>query len=259
MTKDPTRLRHDDAFADELRSDLERAQQEDQGYDVVAGLARFEASIAALPGAGSVDPTAGTGTSASAGAGAGAGISKATLTIVAAIVGVVGVGVVSWQLSGGPEEPAVRVVATSAPIQADARAADATDVPPAAAFPPAVPPPVINPANPETTTADPVQRDPGAKRSPRKGGDPAGLAEEMRATQAAKKALATSPKRALELLGKANRKFSGGVFVEERRGLEVLALFEVRRTDAARRKAKAYLSRHPKGTYADRIRAKLGD
>lgn len=251
MNTDPTRLSGDEGISDALRTDLERAKEQDHGYDVVAGLARFEASIAAAPTATSVDPTAA----------ASAGASKATLTIVAAVVGVVAVGIVGWQVASGPGQTESRVVAVESPPVAETRPPKADANTSSRSFPAPVPPPPAAPLGRDNAidspkTAAPKQRTPNTPTAKSNGNN---LAAEMKATQAAKQALTTSPKRALELVSEANREFVGGVFTQERRGIEVLALFELGRTDTARRKAKRYLSKQPKGTYADRIRAKLGD
>jgi hypothetical protein len=80
------------------------------------------------------------------------------------------------------------------------------------------------------------------------------LAREMAATAAAKRALASDPAQALELVAAADREFASGVYKEDREGIAVLALAKLGRTAHARERGQAYLAAHPKGSYADRIR-----
>jgi hypothetical protein len=91
------------------------------------------------------------------------------------------------------------------------------------------------------------------------GDDADALAREMAATAAAKRALATDPARALELVAEADRTFAQGVYSEDREGIAVLALARLGRDAETRTRGEAYLSAHPKGSYADRIRALLGE
>lgn len=81
----------------------------------------------------------------------------------------------------------------------------------------------------------------------------------MKATNAAKRALATDPARALRLVRDADATFAGGVFGPERAGIAVLALLGSGDVSQARRKAAAYLRKHPKGAYARRIRRAFPD
>ena len=80
---------------------------------------------------------------------------------------------------------------------------------------------------------------------------------EMEATNRARKALASNPARALELAREADEEFAGGLFGEQRDGIKALAQLAMGKTDAGRKAAEAYLRKHPKGTYADKLRSKL--
>ena len=271
MSQDPQRLFESTDAAAELRADLERAREDDPaGYDVAAGLAAFEASLAAPPpGVEAV----------SAGAG-----SKAMTWIIVAVVGAATAGAVAWAITRGDPKPptelgeAAAVDHHHAPADADPEAAPAADAnadagPAAHAEQTADPDPAAEPtADPDpTATADrhadaSPPSDRRATASPKRSPKPAPtepapdlLAAEMRMTSAAQSALKVHPKRALQLARKGNAEFPKGLFKQERDAIIVLALFDLGRTSDAQTKAKAYLKRHPKGSFASRVRAKLAD
>jgi hypothetical protein len=79
----------------------------------------------------------------------------------------------------------------------------------------------------------------------------------MRATKSAEDHLRSDPARALTLARQADRDFPKGLFAQERRAIVVLALFDLGRLDEATRQANAYLARHPRGAFADKIREQL--
>lgn len=278
-----------DAADEALQLDLARASDHDVGYDVAAGLARFEASIAAAPvgEAGGASGSSGSaGGAASAGTAASGGAGKAVLTIVG-IVAIAGLGAIA--VGGGDDEarpePAPVVAQddaqprTSAPPRADAgelplvpadpHAEPTEPQTPSTPEPPTVPSAPVDPPSETEDTGSPGPKAssrtaPRAKptsksASPSKADAPHdeaddAVAREMAATDAARRALSKDPARALELARKADAAFPGGLFAQQRRGIAVLAELALGRGEAA---AQRYLDAHPKGTYAAKIRAAL--
>jgi hypothetical protein len=241
VNEDPQWLLDGDAISSALRRDLANARAADPGYDVAAGVARFEASLASAP--------------ASDGAPAGADAIAAAKTSTTWWIlggGAIAVAVVAWSVARDPS-PTPVTTARDAPVVAQPRPSVIAPIesPAPAVEPRAAAPSPIAPA--ERADERPVTR----KRSPAKADD--ALAREMAATAAAKRALATDPARALELVADANREFGGSVYAEDREGIAVLALAKLGRKDQARTRGEAYLGAHPKGSYADRIRSVLGD
>lgn len=261
--REPVRMIDDDREAELLRVDLSRAAEHDVGYDVAAGVAAFEASLASAP--------AGTEVAGSGGAtGGGLGTGKLLLILVgvAAVGGAVAVGVSN-------DEPAP-VVATAEPE--DPRPAIVPEPPETAPEPetsaePAVVP-VPNPGplsepdpdlhpdpDPAPTPAPETPKPKKAKPEPKPDPEPspaiAGHQAEMEATNRARKALASDPARALELAREADEEFADGLFREQRDGIKALALLAMGKAEAGRKAAQAYLRKHPKGTYADKVRSKL--
>lgn len=241
MTMEPVRLRDLDGDA-VLREDLSRAAKDDVGYDVAAGAARFEAGLAAglpLP----ADPA-----SASSGVLAWLGIGA----------GVVGVAAIVWAVGRAPTEEALRgnaIVVEAAPEESPVieRVERAPIVIPP---PPPVAAPAIAPIDPPVTTPRKVEPKKPAVAVPPRAADDDRLRREMDATDAAKRALASDPARALELAQAADRDFEGGMFAEDRDGIAAVAKLALGKGDAA---ARRYLSAHPKGSYAQRIRKALED
>ena len=265
--REPVRMVDDDQEAEALRVDLARAAEHDVGYDVAAGVAAFEASLADAPAGAEAGATGG-------------GLGGGKLLMI--VVGVAGIGAAAAiGLSGSGEKPAP-VVATAdvedprpaivpeppveeSPVeesqveqgqeqvqdqdqdQDQAQAQDEVEVSEPAVEAEPKPRPRVNkpkpkvPKEPEPTPA--VER----------------YQAEMKATDRARKALASSPKKALELARAADKEFPGGLFVEQRAGIKALALLGMGKADAGRKAAEAYLRKHPKGTYADKLRGKLDE
>lgn len=235
MTDDPRRLIDDDATSGVLRRDLANARATDPGYDVEAAVARFEASLSAAPGGEIV-------------------ASGAKRSAVGWIVGggAVAAAALAWSIGRDPmpvaadrSAPAVAPAPASAPAHVD----EPIVPPPPTASPPA---PAIA-ADPPAPARKRTMPAPTPPRAPEPKDDDA-LAREMAATAAAKRALATDPARALELVAEANREFGKSVYAEDREGIAVLALARLGRAAEARTRGEAYLVAHPKGSYADRIR-----
>jgi hypothetical protein len=184
--------------------------------------------------------------------------------------GAVAAAVLAWSI-GRDRDSAPTVARREAPAVALPREAS-----PAPAAVPEEPPARVEPrdvAGPTAVPVDPRESEPresepaiARKRSGVKSpaavepaSDDDALAREMAATAAAKRALATDPARALELVADANREFKASVYAEDREGIAVLALAKLGRNDQARARGEAYLAAHPKGSYADRIRSVIGE
>lgn len=275
--RDLVRMVEDDREADVLREDLERASAHSTEYDVAAGVAAFEASLASAP------PPAAESASVTSATTAGTGAGK----IVMMVLGVVAVaGVAGVALSGSgdrAQSDTPTAVAAESPergspdlespspelAKPEARKPDSSAEAPQ---PAAVALPLEDssadlaavPELPEVSEDTPAKvsarRRPAAQASkpsvPAPGVD--GLKAEMAATDRARKALAGNPGRALTLARDANAEFPHGLFAEQRAGIEALALIALGK-DTAQRTAEQYLRNYPKGTYADRLRDALAD
>lgn len=238
---EPVRLRDLDGGDPVLRDDLVRAGAQDVGYDVAAGAARFDAGLAAgLPLPADPASVSGGGLGVLAWSGIGSGIA--------------GVVAIAWAVSGPPQEKAD---ATAPVVVQEVRVDEA----PTPVQPPAivVPPSIVDAPIVDVPIAEPTPK-PVRKVEPRKptvaAPDDDRLQREMAATRAADKALAADPSRALELVRSADREFTGGMFAEDREGIAALAKLQLGKGDAA---ARAYVSAHPKGSYAERLRRALDE
>jgi hypothetical protein len=228
----PVRLLEADGVTGVLRRDLLAVRDADAGFDVATQGARFDAAAAAMP---ATAPTA-----------AGAKIAWS--------LGAVGAGgaLVAGLLAGVPEDRRPPPVATpvAAAQELPTALAPVSLVAPIPATAESHPPVVPTP-RPAKAVVAPTER--ASRRRP----EAPGLAEEMRATAAARDALERRPAEALRLVRAARRDFPRGVFAEERDALEVLALAALgRHTDADARGA-AFLARYPRGPFSERIRRAL--
>ncbi|MEM6990357.1 MAG: hypothetical protein AAF721_07670 [Myxococcota bacterium] len=261
--RDPIRLIDDEEAGEALSVDLARAVEHRVDYDVAAGVAAFEASLVGAPPAG-VEASVST---AAGGSAAGGKI----MLVVFGVVAAVGVGAVA--ISGESEAPPGRAARAEAPKD-DPRPPLVPEPPsvetpePAAIAVPTVLPSVETDTAPEPSESDapppdrpPKQRSTKAKPVAPKAAPPEPavdkLRAEMEATDRAAKALAGNPARALALAREADAAFEKGLFAEQRAGIKALALFGLGKTDAATKAAERYLRKYPKGTYADKVRARI--
>ena len=268
MSQDPERLFESPDAPAELRADLEQAREDDPArYDVAAGLAAFEASMAAPP----------------PGVEAAAGGSKALTWVIVAVVGAATAGAVAWAVTRGDDDPKPRrELGQAAEMEPDRPKSDrlepatngsdrlepaepATNGSERRESASGVPDPGPNPEPHPDSTRPPNADSPPKRPRPRPDKpapadpDPNRLAAEMKLTSAAKSALNGNPKRALQLAKKGNAEFPKGLFRQDRQAIIVLALFALGRTAEAEKKAKTYLRRYPKGSFAAKVRAKLAD
>jgi len=249
MSDDLEPLLGDPELESGLRGGLAAFKAEAVDYDVAAGAARFEASLG-----GPVATTTAAVTS------------KTALWVVVGVV-VAAAAVAAWVLSGESQEVPDPPTFAALPSASDdlAPREDA----PAVVQAPTLDSPLESADAPESESpspaTDPAQRSPSAKktRTPAKPKtkprEPDTLRAEMRATHAAKTKLAADPSEALRLARAASKAYPQGVFAPEREGIIVLALFATGADDEAKRRAKSYLRRHPRGAHAERVRAALQD
>jgi hypothetical protein len=269
--RDPTRLLEDAAEDDALRLDLQRAAKHDVGYDVAAGLVVFEASLAQTPATSGAEAAGATST--------GMGVTTKWALAIVGAAGLVAGGVAVS--SGGEPAPAVATVDRDAPERerstADTpAAAPQTDPDPdpeaegttGHVMPTpieATMPPTDDAGGPIVTTPDDasealVPEPPAAtpRTKPAKPTPAASMKAELDATDAARRALASDPTKALSLARKADAAFPRGVFGEQRQGIATLAMLALGKSNATS-EAEAYLRKYPQGTYADRVREVLSE
>lgn len=264
MTHDPIRLLDDATVSGGLRRDLAAAARHRAPYDVGAGAARFEASLAKGAGA------------ASSGWGAGA------LGLGALILGgLIGAGV--WL--SRPAAPAGDPAPAGSGVVAALPAVPLADVSPDMSKQPVVTAPAEGagaaPAGPDVDVvrdmsegaglagADtPEEPAPASAKKPRirRGGagrpeaaaasDPgaADYLREARSLQAARRLLEREPSQALARAEAGAVEFKAGAFAQEWEGVAILALFALDRRTEAERRANAFLARYPNGPYAAQIR-----
>ncbi len=246
MTHEPVRLLNDPAIGAALRRDLGSVARVDVGYDVAAGLARFEGNLAA-----------GTGVAKSAGVSGGA-IAGAALLLAG--------GLTAALLLWPGQAPTPATIATGNGSIASAPLVTPPVVPMAPALAPVDPvehatviqledPPshgksIKRPVRPRSSEADPAEQvSPPAAT-------PIDALREARNLQAARSQLGRDAGRALALAEAGAAEFTGGTFSQEWEGVAILALFELGRPDA-RTRGEAFLRTYPSGTYAQRVRQAL--
>jgi hypothetical protein len=242
MTHEPVRLLHDSAAGAALRRDLGAVARVDVGYDVAAGLARFEGSLASGAGA------------ARAGGISGGALAGAALLLAGGLTA----ALLVW-LPGATPEVRAPADALIAPVDPPA------PVPTRVVTPSAEPPAEIlvddeAPASPPLTaktTKRPVRAakvhpatEPGATKPS------ADYLREARSLQAARSLLGRDPAGALAQAEAGAGEFTGGTFAQEWEGVAILALFELGRPEA-RARGEAFLRTYPSGTYAPRVRVAL--
>jgi len=158
--------------------------------------------------------------------------------LVAAIGGTTALGIHAWQRSG-LREPPPEAAPQSAP--APAAAAPAPDA--RAAAPEAVP---------ETTPVAPSERTlPAATPSKSEAASPS--RREIAQLLQIKAWLERDPARARRLIRAAQREFPSGVLVEEREGLDVIALYAIGPAARARVQAERFIARYPRSPLRARI------
>lgn len=248
MTGDPNRLIHDPTIAAVLRRDLGLASEQGVGFDVTAGLRRFESTMAA-------DLARGTGATATTGSG---GFAVGAMLLAGGLAAALG-----WQLAGPTKEPVPAVLARQVTVDAEVSVSPTPVRVPVIAPAPARADAVSTTEDDRRTELAATDRSSHSRRarSTRDDGPstkmPADYLREARELNAARAFLGRDPSRALALADEGRAAFAAGAFVQEWEGVAVLALFELGRGDEARTRGAAFLDRYPNGTYAPGIRAAL--
>jgi len=134
---------------------------------------------------------------------------------------------------------------TAEPVVADAPALSVDDLPKAVTVP--MPKTPVK-AAPSTTTTAVV---------PRPAVDDDALREELAQIAKIRALVDRDPTTALALAEDGQRRFANGHLVEEREGLQIIALAHLGRHEEARTKAAAFMSRYPKSALGDRIKSEL--
>jgi hypothetical protein len=103
-------------------------------------------------------------------------------------------------------------------------------------------------------SAEPVDAPTRPERAPQ---DDARLEREMAMLAMSQRVLHVDPERALKLARQGEVEFTGSMFTQERQQLLLLSLVKLGRLEEAKRLAKPYLARYPKGPFSDRVRRAL--
>lgn len=85
------------------------------------------------------------------------------------------------------------------------------------------------------------------------------VSEEVSEVATAERLLASNPAQALALARAGDARFPRGFLGQERRYIEVMALFQMGSTSQAQQDARRFLKIYPVGPYAQRVRARLGE
>jgi hypothetical protein len=259
----PLRLRDDPSMPRALRDDLARATSASvAGYDIAAGVAKFEHAL--QTGAG----------------GAGAGSSAASATVGGAVLkgtllGVVAVGAAT--LLGDHTPTAVPAASrTEVRVVASARREDrresAPGLPPSASSPPASTskPSPLDAQGSAVASARASARTAATTAGVGAGGAGGGVTVPKAAAptrdplveetehMARMRAIGDSdPAQAFALAEEGQRRFPSGLFAQEREAVAIGALAHLGRAAEARARAKVFLASYPRSSFAERIRKLL--
>jgi hypothetical protein len=232
---EPRRMR------EEAGSDLERALL-DAGSSYGSSDAARTRTLAALGIAGTATLTASTAAGASATFLTKAGWTKLLALSAVGITAAVPVGYYAWQRVGYTPAPAVAVQKPS----------DARPVVPAPAAP--------EPATPEARVEPQIRSVPVAPKAEPRASSASALTAELGALDAARSRLSSGDAPgALSLLDEYARTYPRGRLLLEAEVLRIDALAKSGQRAAAKRRAEAFLTRHPNSVLASRVRTYLSD
>jgi hypothetical protein len=267
LSQEPTRLLDDPELDLGLRHDLEIASKHAPlNYSVDAGLARFEQAIhgaTTVPAGGSIS---------------GLRVLGWFLGAVA-LIGGAGYLIAEGRGTATSHDAVAQVASAATTIRTEEepvavpRSSDARELPSGPLARESVGEAGMRDgagdAGPASTQAEggsptldaPVPPRPASKPSTKsvaEAADPAAsLADEAAQINAARKALASDPGKALALMEAAEQQFPDGAMIQERRGYTILALVALGRDDDAEALAGAYLQRWPNGPLSRRVRDAL--
>ena len=244
----PKRLLEDPETAAALRADLHTVASHQVNFDLAAGLARFEASLAA-------------------GSAVAAASVKPSLTLLKfGLAGVVAGGAVLGVALFSTNDPGSGQLArtASAPIAPAATQASAVatptpapEAPPSAAREAAEPEPSARTTpKPAPATARPHPK-PQAAATPTESRDDL-LQREVQQLRQIRQLVGASPSQALALANEGHTTFKGGVLYQEREALALQALSALGRRSELEARGERYLRAFPKGSFSSRVRQLLG-
>lgn len=238
----PKRLLEDPETASALRADLQAAASHQVNFDMAAGLARFEATLA-------------TGSAASV---TGLKAILVKLGVAGVIVGgaVLGVALVA----GNDAEPSASV---PTPVSV---------TPPVAPVAPAHPVPSTanEPSSAETAVEQIPAPTPNLRRTAKAAPKPAAptapsaetrddlLQREVQQLRQIRQLVAANPGQALALANEGHGTFRGGVLYQEREALALQALSALGRRGELETRGERYLRAFPNGSFSTRVRQLLG-
>lgn len=250
----PKRLLEDPETVAALRADLHTVASHQVNFDLAAGLARFEASLAAgsVVAAASVKPS----------------LTLLKLGMAGVVAGGAVLGVALFSANDPrPETPANTV---SAPVVAPALGprAPVTKAPPRAAAPPSAD--AVEPALSATQQPSAVQKPARATARPTQSAQKAApaapsaesrddlLLREVQQLRQVRQLVGSSPSQALALANQGHSTFKGGVLYQEREALALQALSALGRRSELEARGERYLRAFPNGSFSTRVRQLMG-
>jgi len=262
----PKRLLEDPETAAALRSDLHSVASHQVNFDLAAGIARFEASLAAGSGA------AGSGAAGSEAAGSEAAVASLKATLLKlGMAGVVAGGAVLGIALYSSNEP--DAMSTNSAMLTNS----AVSTPPPS---PAIAPAVTRAATPAApSAAETVERsdaaEPPVEPVKRATARPAAKARQLPAASSTetrddllqreiqnlrqiRQLVSANPGQALALANEGHSTFKGGVLYQEREALALQALSALGRRSELEARGDRYLRAFPNGSFSNRIRQLLG-
>lgn len=247
----PKRLLEDPETAAALRADLHTVAAHQVNFDLAAGLARFEASLAAGSGV------------------AAAGVKPSLTLLKFGMAGIVAGGAVLGVALFSGSDPSTQAPAktVSAPL-----VAPVTQLPPPAAAPtiarvPAAPPSdaavAVEPVpsvtqKPARASARPTQKAAPQPAAPSAETRDDLLQREVQQLRQIRQLVGSSPSQALALANEGHGTFKGGVLYQEREALALQALSSLGRRRELEARGERYLRAFPNGSFSTRVRQLLG-
>lgn len=233
------RLIDDPEIVGELRAELQRYATEQAQVDLKRAFENLEGTLQLK--------AAGTAGAARPGFWTWSALSGSTkLLIIAAIGGSSALGVAALRSS----EPTLQPQAT---VQAL----------PAAALPPSEPQPSAawSPAGASRPQLQPTASPPARLAEPSASRSPVGSGSRREIAQLAriKSVLDHDPAAARRLIRTAQREFPAGLLVEEREGLDVIALFALGQHERARTSAERFIARYPQSPLRPKLERLIDD
>jgi hypothetical protein len=237
----PKRLLEDPETASALRADLQVAASHQVNFDMAAGLARFEATLA-------------TGSAASV---TGLKAMLVKLGVAGVVVGGAVLGVAL--IAGNSGEPTASVV--TPPVSVTPPVARAVPVPSTASessAPPAVVEPIPTAPTPTLRRTAKAAPKPAAASAASPEARDDLLQREVQQLRQIRQLVAANPGQALALANEGHGTFRGGVLYQEREALALQALSALGRRTELETRGERYLRAFPKGSFSTRVRQLLG-